>query len=91
MYPSQGDGINPHVIQHPLEEAEEVALHFSTSRRLGSSCRGWHGERVLWSSTEGPLVVTVNEVNGPASSGLASSISLSSSRYQLVGRAIIVL
>lgn len=61
-YPSQGDDIDPHVIQHPLEEAEEVALHFSTSGRLGSSCRGWQGERVLWSSTELPLVVTGNVV-----------------------------
>jgi hypothetical protein len=61
----QGVDVNPHVLQHPLEEAEEISLHFSNSGRIGSSCRGWEGESVVWTSTEIPIVVTVNKVHAP--------------------------
>lgn len=54
----QGQGVEPQVLQHPLEELQPVAAQLGGGLPPG----GWSLEAVLWTSTELPLAVTVNQV-----------------------------
>ena len=58
----QGEGVEPQVLQHPLEELQPVAAQLGGGLPPGD----WSLETVLWTSTELPLALTVNQVAAAA-------------------------
>jgi hypothetical protein len=58
----QGPGVEPQVLQHPLEELQPLAAHLGGGLPPGD----WSSETVLWSSIELPLALTVNQVGAAA-------------------------
>lgn len=64
--------MEPHTLQHPLEEPEPVVMHHTTAGQLGLEDTGWGRETVLWTSLEVALVVTFNQVSG--CEGLSATI-----------------
>ena len=54
----QGEGVDPRVLLHPLEELRPVAAQLGGGLPPGD----WSLETVLWTSVELPLVLTVNQV-----------------------------
>jgi hypothetical protein len=67
----QGEGVEPQVLQHPLEELQPVATQLGGGLPPGD----WSLESVLWSSIELPLVVTVSQVGSASAepAGLRNS------------------